>query len=642
MSFDRIPIDECLRKSANPSGSDTVSPSGRAAGEGGLAGWAMGSLMAGWAIYLSQDLPHGMYRLAAGRFMPVALAGTLAGATASLLIGALLARLARAGPGWLRGGMAILSLCYGVTLLLAAVPLRPILFPLRIFSGKPLSVGMFTGLAGVLAALLLARFRAARTGGSAAAEGTAGVTRRADTAAWCGVALGLVTAALGVAVPFTTPERQGRGRPVILVCLDTLRADRMGILGNGRGLTPRLDSLAREGTVFVQADSVAPWTLPSHASLFTSLLPYDHGARWDHRPLRPATATLAEQFREAGYRTASFNGGAYVSAHLGLDQGFQIYEEHDEVREGGPERIMAAALAWMRSVGDAPFFVFIHTYEVHTPLTHDEMADPADAGRLARTFGFKDVAAVETGELTLTPAERRYVSGLYDSDVAFADRAVGGLLETLRKDGTLDGAILVVLADHGEELWDHGSLRSPAHGHSLYEELLRVPLFFRAPGIIRAGVRIETPVSLLDVAPTLLALTGLPANSDHQGQSLERALREGEEPPLRPIYAESNEYGPSRFSLRQGNLKIIVAPAPDQVNAGVGFPVNPVEVFDLGADPREASDLSTSMPPQAAAPMQSLWRRVRRVFEPLRDNQIEDSELPERLREQLRSLGYIH
>ena len=94
--------------------------------------------------------------------------------------------------------------------------------------------------------------------------------------------------------------------------------------------------------------------------------------------------------------------------------------------------------------------------------------------------------------------------------------------------------------------------------------------------------------------------------------------------------------------MRQGNLKIIVAPAPDQVNAGVGFPVNPVEVFDLGADPREASDLSASMPPGAAAPMQSLWRRVRRVFEPLRDNQIEDRELPERLREQLRSLGYIH
>ncbi|HEV8699846.1 MAG TPA: sulfatase [Candidatus Polarisedimenticolia bacterium] len=618
-----------------------MSPSGQAAGEGALAGWAMGSILAGWAIYLSRDLPHGMYRLAVERWIPPALTGALVGAAVSFLVAMLLSGLARTGRRWLFGGITILALCYGVALVLAAGPLRPLLFPLRIFSGKALSIGMFMGLAGALGALLLARFRQAHRGGPDRTGDVRGIPGRVAFAAWFGAALGILTASFAVTLPLTPTRGPTKGLPVILVSLDTLRADRLGVLGNTRGLTPNLDALARDGTGFDRAESAAPWTLPSHASLFTSLLPYDHGARWDHRPLRPGVATLAEHFREAGYRTASFNGGGYVSAALGLGQGFELYEEHDEVREAGPERIAAASLEWVRSVGDDPFFLFIHTYEVHTPYAHHDRADPGDAGRLARTFEFKDVAAVQGGRLTLTAGERRYVTGLYDSDVAFADRVIGGLLETLRKDGILDRAILVVLSDHGEDLWDHSDLRSPGHGHSLYEELLRVPLFFRAPGLVRAGALIRTPVSLLDVAPTLLALTGLSPDPDHQGRSLERTLRDGLEPTEVPIHAESIEYGPGRFALRQGDLKVILTPMPDQVNAGVGFPVEPVEIFDLRADPREEHALSVSIPPGAAVEMENLWRRVHRVFEPLRDRQIGDDELPERLREQLRSLGYV-
>ena len=642
MSFDRIPVDDLLRKSAQPTGPDTLSPSGRAAGEGALAGWAMGSLLAGWAIYLSRDLPHGMYRLAAGRFIPPALAGAIVGAAASILIGALLARLARAGGRWLTGGIAVLGLSFVALLALAAVPLRPLLFPLRIFSDKALSIGIFLGLAAVLGGLLLARSLGARREGPASTDRFATLPRRPARAAWSGAALVALTAALGMALPWISAARPAKRPPVILVSLDTLRADRLGVLGNTRGLTPMLDALARAGTVFEQAESVAPWTLPAHASLFSSLLPYDHGTRWEHRPLHPSVATLAEHFREAGYRTASFNGGGYVSAVLGLGQGFEIYEEHDEILEGGPERIAAAALAWMRSLGDAPFFIFIHTYEVHSPYTHADKADPGEAGRLAVPFGFKEVAAVQSGEMTLTAGERRYVTGLYDSDVAHADRVVGSLLEALGKDGVLDRAILAVVSDHGEDLWDHSALRSPGHGHSLYEELLHVPLFFRAPGLVRAGARIGTPVSLLDVAPTLLALAGLPPDTDHEGRSLERTLREGQEPEVVPIHAESIEYGPGRFSLRLGDLKIILAPVPDQVNAGIAFPVEPVEIFDLRSDPHEQHDLSSAISPGVAAPMQGLWERVQRVFEPLRDRPVADEEIPERLREQLRSLGYVH
>ena len=598
--------------------------------------------MAGWAIYVSRDLPHGMLRLAAGRFIPLALVGAVLGAAASFLIALLLGRLHRAGRSWWLGGMALLALCYATALGLAAVPFRPVLFPLHVFSPKPLSIGIFLGLAGILGGLLLARFLDTRPGRPDLAGGARMRSRRPALAAWCGATLVVLTASSGLALSWIPALRSPKRPPVILVSLDTLRADRMGILGSARGLTPMLDSLARNGTAFEHAESAAPWTLPSHASLFSSLLPYDHGTRWEHRPLHPRIATLAEHFRQAGYRTASFNGGGYVSAVLGLGQGFEIYQEHDEILEGGPEPILAGALEWIRSVGDSPFFVFIHTYEVHSPYSHDEHADAGDAGRLACPFGFKEVTAVQDGTLTLTTSERRYVTGLYDSDVAYADRVVGGLLETLRRERILDRAVLVVTSDHGEDLWDHSSLRSPGHGHSLYEELLHVPLFFRAPGLIRAGGRIATPVSLLDVAPTLLALAGLPPDPDHRGRSLERALRDGKEPDVVPIQAESIEYGPGRFSLRQGDLKVIVTPAPDQVNAGVGFPVEPVEIFDLRTDPREEHDLSGQMTPQATGMLRSLLERVGRVFEPFHEKHLGDEEIPERLREQLRSLGYVH
>src|SRR4029453_17634161 len=132
---------------------------------------------------------------------------------------------------------------------------------------------------------------------------------------------------------------------------DTLRADRVGFMGYDRPLTPTLDRLSRRGMVFDHCSSNEPWTLPSPASLFTSEFPFTHGARLDHRPLRPASATLAERLRNAGYRTAAFTGGGYISARFGLAQGFEIYEEHDEGKEEGGGGIAHAALAWIRSMG---------------------------------------------------------------------------------------------------------------------------------------------------------------------------------------------------------------------------------------------------------------------------------------------------
>jgi arylsulfatase A-like enzyme len=426
------------------------------------------------------------------------------------------------------------------------------------------------------------------------------------------------------------------GRPIILVSLDTMRGDRLGALGYPKPLTPHLDALAREGVVFEQATSNAPWTLPSHASIFTSLLPFDHGATRETRPLRPSVSTLAERLRNAGYRTAAFTGGAYVSSGFGFGQGFEIYEDRSE----GAEGIAAAALAWVRTVKDQPFFIFVHTYEIHFPYTHTQFVDESFLAQGKKPMTVKELAALHRGKLVLSSEDRRFESELYDGDVASADAIMGGMLEQMRHDGILDRAILVVLSDHGDDLWDHADYWSPGHGHSVYQELLHVPLIVRSPGLVPPGGRIRTPVSLLDVLPTLLALEGIPGETTDQGRSLAASLTHGIEPAQVPMNAEATQYGADRFARRDGKFKVIITPSPEEVQAGIKVHVSPLEVYDLLTDPHEKHDLSAAIPPEVSGLIEELWKRVERVWR--RGSGAERSApIPQELEEQLRSLGYI-
>jgi arylsulfatase A-like enzyme len=393
--------------------------------------------------------------------------------------------------------------------------------------------------------------------------------------------------------------------------------------------------------VFEQASSTAPWTLPAHVSLFTSLMPFDHHVQWSRESIRPQHAMLAERFRDAGYRTAAFTGGGYVASAFGFGQGFEIYEDHDEIIEEGPEPIASAALDWVRSHGGQPFFLFVHTYEPHSPFVHRDFVDPAEAGRLKGGVANEEVEAIHQGELVLTEAERRFVTDLYDGDVAHADRVIGGLLATLRDEGLLDGAILVILSDHGEDLWDHSEIRSPGHGHSLYEELVRIPLVVRAPGLVPAGARIATPVSLLDIAPTLLEMAGLASDPRHAGRSLAATWRTGAEPESRIVQAESVEYGPDRFAVRLGELKVILTPRPDAAHHGVRLKVEPLEIFDLGDDPGELENLSGQRGEEAADLVARARDRAARkmVFAGIEGPG--DEKMSDELRQQLRALGYL-
>jgi arylsulfatase A-like enzyme len=605
----------------------------RVVGQGTFIGWLAGMTYGGWEIYLQKDFGYGFFRLAADRFAFATLEAALAGALLSLLLFVVLETLNRFGRRAFLSGGVLLVVLFIVLLALAAFPYRESVFPHHKFGNNALSVAIFTTLVLLAGSLLARRILEAHPSQE---------RRQLPRCGWvpnAGWLLILVSLMSCLVIPRLPLARGATGKSIILVSIDTLRADRVGAYGCHRPLTPRFDSLAREGVVFEQATAAAPWTLPSHAALFTSLLPFTSDSRSEHRYPGPGLATLAERLKNAGYRTAAFTGGGYIFSKLGFDQGFDIYQDHNEGLEGGPEPIASAALAWIRSVRGKPFFAFVHTYAVHFPYAHSEFTDPNSPVH-GKVFTIEDQEDVRLRGRVFAPEERQQIKDLYDGGVAFADRVFGGMLESLKKDGILDTSVLVILSDHGEDLWDHDEIRSPGHGHSLYQELLLVPLIIRAPGLVHPQARIRTPVSLLDVLPTLRELAGLPPSAPEQGRSLARTLLTGDEPDAVPIFSESIEYGPDRFACREKDLKVIVAPTPNVYLSQTPVAAQPLEIFDLSTDPKEKTSLRASATPLAAASMQDLWKRVTAVFTPAREPEDSDK-ISGELREQLRALGYI-
>ncbi len=604
-----------------------------AGGHGALTGWAAGIVYGGWWVFLGGDFSHSLIRLAFLRLAFCSLAGAALGAALSILFDLLLGFLRQKSLRLFAIGAALLASLHLLVVLLAAFPLRASLFPWHQFSPLPLTLTVFSVEVLLAGCLLIGKVLE----GLREPKVSRSRWNWLWATGWGLASLSLLTIAV---IPRLPLAAGATGRPIILVSLDTMRGDRLGALGYPKPLTPHLDALAREGVLFEQATSTAPWTLPSHASIFTSLLPFNHGSTRETRPLRPSLSTLAERLRNAGYRTAAFTGGAYVSSGFGFGQGFEIYENHDEGREKGAEKIAAAALAWVRSMRDQPFFVFVHTYEIHFPYTHTEFVDETFRAQGRKPLGVEELAAIHAGKMVLTSEEQRFESELYDGDVARADAVMGGMLETMRREGILDRAVLVVLSDHGDDLWDHDDRWSPGHGHSVYQELLHVPLIYRAPGLVAAGGRIRMPVSLLDVLPTLLELQGIPGEAADQGRSLVASLAQGIEPASLPMNAEATQYGPERFSRQDGNLKVIITPKPEEPREGSAQNLRPLQVFDLLDDPHEQRDLSAAPPHAASEVIEELWKRVERVWG-RGSGEDHSGPIPKQLEEQLRSLGYI-
>jgi arylsulfatase A-like enzyme/Flp pilus assembly protein TadD len=394
---------------------------------------------------------------------------------------------------------------------------------------------------------------------------------------------------------------------LLLVTLDTLRADRVGAYGATDVQTPNLDRLAREGVRFAHAVSPAPLTLPAHASLLTGLLPDRHGLRNNGAGrLAQDIPTLAGRLTAAGYRSGAFTGAFVLDRRFGLDRGFDHYDDEVPRSPGGIAALEAErpgrevtnrALAWLREAPEQPFFAWVHLYDAHAPYEPPEPFRSAFPGRP------------------------------YDGEVAAVDAEVGRLIAELTRLGLDRRTLVAVVGDHGEALGEHGEL---THGLLLYEGSLSVPCLLRAPGLLAAGQVVRTPVGIVDLGPTLAGLVGEPLESGPQptldGRNLSRVLRSGGEPPPSDVHSESLYPAVMGWSpiasLRRGDLKYIASPE--------------AELFDLARDPGETANL-VGQRPDAARDMAAAIAARCRTDEPAESTATVDAET----RAMLAQLGYV-
>jgi len=445
----------------------------------------------------------------------------------------------------------------------------------------------------------------------------------------CLVALALSALACGPELP---PN-------VVLVSIDTLRADALSAYGGVP--TPTIDRLASEGVLFEAAFAPTPATAPSHATLFTGQDPLRHGLLRNGDPLPEAATTLAEAFRAAGYRTAAFVSSYVLDPRFGWAQGFDHYDaelpEQSATLKKSPypgafwagqhfagfdRRATATTLAasrWLESAPE-PFFLFVHYFDPHAPYAPPEIY----AQRLAsRSFSLENRSVVG-----LTPAQLENQIRLYHGEVLYVDESLGALLEAIGARRSRRSTLTVLVGDHGEGLGQHGWLE---HALYLYDEQIHVPLVVHWPGRLAAGRRVRAQVGLVDVAPTIAELAGLPPLPAVDGHSLAAVARGAAEPPARALFglralvseATGWDHG-IKSSVRTPRWKYIRAPESGD------------ELFDLAADPGELRNVLAKQPDVVAGLRGLLETHVASL-----PGAAPAAPLSEETRRALQALGYL-
>ncbi|MBI3819763.1 MAG: sulfatase [Planctomycetes bacterium] len=433
----------------------------------------------------------------------------------------------------------------------------------------------------------------------------------------------------------------------MILLLDAVRKDHFSCYGNARKTTPNIDQFANEGVTFDRAHACAPWTLASVASAFTGNMPETHGAGvWsDDRSSGTPTAldeknvTFAERLKSAGYKSYCRSANPYLD--LGCTQGF----DKVETIPGNAEEVVDWGLESIKSAGDSPACLYLHFMDAHTtrdlPKQYVNKFETPGAGpRMPAHQGYD--AYIENrfvgDELVKFSTHRLAV---YDGAISYIDKAIGRLRKGLEARGRLDRTWFVILADHGEEFWDHLTEEEAnyhdsrgyfgvGHGHTLFEELLQVPLVVAGPGV-KAGARIKTPVSLIDLSPTLLDAVGM--GPQVGGFTLGRSLLasfDGTEPERRPVYAQQSLYGHKRRAIID----------TDDWKYIHSFDAREKDfLFDLKSDPLEKNNKLTAKPESAA----ELKLKMERFFDALpRAGSFDPSVIDLKTAEQLRNVGYLH
>jgi len=442
-------------------------------------------------------------------------------------------------------------------------------------------------------------------------------------------------------------SRSPRPRHAVVILIDTLRPDRLGCYGHDRNTSPHIDGLAARGVRFDRAVSPAPWTLPATGALL-SALPPEQAFDVDSR----LASSLVEELNAAGLATAAFTESAFVSAHFGMNRGFDTWWEEGEMSAvvdgeqvaggkagAGAKVTFDRAIGWLRARDETPFVLLVHTYEVHTPYRRARYAEELESGRFGGTLEIPDLRRMQDGSLAPTDDELAYVSALYDGGVRAADRHVGRLLDELDRLGLTEETLVVVTSDHGEELGDHHPAFTADHGHSLKDDLLLVPLIVADPTrAVPAGV-VDWQVRLQDVLPTVADRLGVPWAGATAGRSLV-AMMDGGDGRHRPAISGHTKAGVPRRSLRDGRHKLILADEGERTAGESGPPVVPRrQLYDLQSDPGEQFDVSADHPELTQELSAALRAWQRRVGKPAARLQPDAADAA--LRERLEALGYV-
>ncbi len=454
------------------------------------------------------------------------------------------------------------------------------------------------------------------------------------------------------------PGSARRDINVVIVLIDTLRADHLGVYGHLHHTSPNIDRLAREAVVFDDCSAPAPWTPPSTASLLTGTWLCEHGLVYEGLRIHPLVRTLAERLREAGWRTASYYTNPFAGPATGLDRGYEVCQH---VRQADGQTIAA----WLDQVAGRPFHLYIHNTEPHnvwearkedvhrfgTPPPRSKRKIRRAVARFrtlsrldfekGREPGTTDTTDRQTAALRRLDQLKDAFEMLYDARVFEADRRVGSIIDALRQRGLWDNTLFILVADHGEEMGEHGGW---LHDHSVYQELLHVPLIVRFPHGRGGGTHIETPVSLVDVVPTILRELNLPAS----GRPLAGL-------PLQPLLdGETSGFDRPRVVAMRRNRKKYYEPwklsrGDDQVVLRQGVfkgiwnvELDTFELYRLDEDPGELNNLAASDPERVArwTAMARSWLEQCGKDLPEAETQ-QPAELDEETLRELRGLGYI-
>jgi arylsulfatase A-like enzyme len=457
------------------------------------------------------------------------------------------------------------------------------------------------------------------------------------------LALAAAIGACGPEEPVPAPAPRPPSPPptnVVLVTIDSLRADHLGAYGYARATSPNLDRLAAEGTLFEAAVAQAPWTLPSLASLLTSRLPAETGAIHMNGALRKGSTTAGVLFRAAGHATGGFTCGAYTEPSRGFDRGFDVYRNLDRTHRGA--ELNRLALEWLDGLGERPFFLWIHYFDVHAdyaaPAPWNALFDDTPPAPEEARIGH--LMRVVNGDEAMAPGELARIATSYDREIAYVDAMLGELWQALERRGLAARTALVVGADHGEGLMEHGLL---LHTLSVHREFVRVPLVLRLPGKAPAGRRVAAQVRNLDVLPTLLAIAGIAAPPDLRGRSLLPLARgeRGVAPAPAPVHTDttSHEAHYSRQApIRAELFDALFAVGTIEAKLVYSSKQDRYRLYDLAADPWELRDVFAEK--GAAHPeLRRAVDELRALAPPPPGDAPAAAPTPAEL-EQLRALGY--